>query len=212
MKALKFIFFLSLVFSFSCTDLFENSNETNEERLPLVDRVEIEYLFDNVDYLLKDKNPPPNTSPTELIEGVEHYAMFSSVGGDTEQTDNSYYIDFQGNEVLGKTMNGWIDLDFYKEWGGRWKLNLKLDVQVEFSSFVNGDVSQKFKLESNGLYHINFQNDDADLAPSLLKENVCNNTVNLFYEEDNRNYKTNLFTRGCNDRAYLKVKVYYKPI
>jgi len=195
----------------SCTDDTDPSGDYTRT----IDRIEIAYLYDNVTYELLDKNPPAGTDPKEIIEGVELNGEFNSIAGASDQISNLFLVTYEGNVVLGKSLSGVIDYNF--KWNSvfsRWELNVKLGVDVKISSFINGDVCQEFDLDiSNLLPTDNYIDDFTGLEVdeyTLMGDDVCSATTNLGFVEDTDNYKTTLLTRGCGDRALVKVKVHNK--
>jgi hypothetical protein len=198
-----------MLFISSCTEDKDITMEVPDHELNPIDRVEVEYFFDNVDYRLVNKNPPS----TEVIVGVEHNAEFSSIAGSTEQVGKLYLVNYENNEVLGKKMSGSIDFVFDRTYGKR-NVDIDLLVGLRFSSFIYGDVYQDFELNANNIpYNRSYVDDFTGLNVEeylLTGENACNSILTLVFEENNDQYKSTLITKGCKDRAFIKIKVHFK--
>ena len=195
-----FLFLTGLMLS--CTE----DGEMEQEIYGQIERVDVAYLFDNVTYNYTDKV----LGTTDQISGVEHGAEFTSVAGANTQVGKLFTSSFQGIEVLGKELTGFMDInfDFSSD-----KLNIEIHQNRYFDSFAVGPVVEEFDFIASNIFLDNsYMDTDSDM---LVKEyiasgdNACSKTTTLMYKEDNDQYTNELFMRGCNSRAYIKVNAYF---
>ena len=189
---------------YSCTD---DGMLDEDEIYSNVERVDVEYLFDNVTYTLTDKI----TGDVDQISGVEHNAEFTSIAGVSENIGKTFTCNFEGNEVLGKTLKGYLDVVFDN---ANNRLSIDVGQTREFTSFVVGNVFQDFEIIANSI-GLDKTYDDPDTGKEVREylttgDNACNKTTLLKYKEVNDQYTDELFTYSCNSRAYIKVTVYYE--
>lgn len=202
----KYIWFLVLMSGllYACTD----EASTNEDEIyGNVERIDVEYEFDNVTYKYTDKI----TGEVDEIAGVGHYAEFTSVAGSSANVGKLFTCTFEGNEVLGKKIWGWLDVNFNKISN---TLNVELDQTRSYNSIILGEVTEKFDFDANGIGLVN-RYTDPDTGKEISEyrasgSNACDKTVNLQYEEVNSQYANKLFIKGCKNSAYIKVKAYHK--
>jgi hypothetical protein len=207
MRAIIWLLFVFSLTIFSCPTNNTTIEDPEEELVGDIERVEVEYFFDNVSFRLTHKD----TQLVETISGVEHNAEITSISGVPEQAASHFISDFNGVEVLGKTLTGRMYITFKR----RLK-TVHIDVwqRRRFSSFLVGDVNQAFSIEASAIpLNRTYTDDFTGLEVEeygLSGDAACRAGVVVDYEEENAQYKEKLMTLGCGSRAYIKVKVHFK--
>ena len=203
MKSYIWMFLFLAGFFFSCSEDGEMNVDELYERIT---KVEVQYLFDNVTYTYVDSI----TQTTDQISGVEHGAEFTSVAGINTHIGKTFISDFEGVMVLGKEITGYLEINLDNQHS---KLNIDINQTRKFNSLAVGPVTEKFVFVANNIFFDKsyMDTDSGMLVKEFLAsgDNACSKTTTLIYKESNSQYTNELFMRGCNSRAYIKVKAYF---
>ncbi|MCB0664561.1 MAG: hypothetical protein KDC80_02010 [Saprospiraceae bacterium] len=197
---MKYISFVLIIILSSCSLIEDQGNEIVPQT---IDRIEVEYLYDNVTYKLSNKD----TFPDETIAGVEHNAEFTSIAGTSRSENGNHFTEFD-RVVLGKLLSGYMEVYF----DNSRKVDIRIRQTRAFDSFVNGKVSQLFSFRLNNIpFYSSYKDAYTDLTVDeyrLAGTGPCRAEVT--YREDNDLYAEELIALGCGSRAYVKVKVHFK--
>jgi len=172
-----------------------------------IDRIEVDYFFDNVTYVFTYYD----TTPQEVVPLSEHAVEITTIAGESGFAYQRYVTEF-GSTVLGKSIGGNMYVEFINS-------PKTVDVNIiqsrSFDSFLFGRVTQVFGFVYNGIpYNQSYTDDFTELEVDeyyLEKKQVCANLVECTFSEDNAIFHQAATAMACGDRAYVKVKVHFKP-
>gem|GEM_PF-3500655 len=173
-----------------------------------IDRIEVDYFFDDVTYVFRYYD----STPQEVVPHSELDAEITSIAGISTIVKQTHLTEF-GSTVLGKTLNGNMLVEFLNN---SKSVNIRITQVRTFDSFIFGRVNQTFVIKMTAIpFYQHYVDDITDLEVDeyfLEKKQVCSpNLLECYFTEDNEIFYQESTTMACEDRAFVKVKVHFKP-
>ncbi len=206
-----FLICISFVILTSC-DIIDKitgsgTDKENDIELGNIIKIEVKYFIDNASYRYEYYD---GVTPIEHVTGHELTTEFTTIAGTSDFAHSTYETLFDNPPVLGKTIGGYMEVEFVS--GDPQRVNIVINQSRQWNSFLFGNVEQSFTVNITGIPFTKSYTDEIyenEIDEFSLSGNSVSNMVATF-KEDNDVYKSELTSFSCGSRAYIKVKVHYK--